>query len=216
MKSFLSSPVIRRAFNGSPLRPRRKDSLSSYDDFNQMEEMDLPQGRYVGTMTNGLKHGHGKLIWHEGDSYIGAWKHDMKHGQGTMSWLNGDTYEGNWDEDQRDGKDCKTTYRNGGVFIGTFVRDTRSGPGKFYWPDGDVFEGEWQEGRRVGKGVLTQKDGTKHEQTWDETEANYSQSLLDKHPEGYGNPFIDGPGKPTQKRSQHLIDLSSNSSFYSS
>jgi len=207
MKSFLSSPVIRRAFNGSPLRVRRKDSLSSFDEYNQMEEMDLQEGRYVGTMTNGQKHGQGKLIWHEGDTYNGAWSSDMKHGKGIMSWVNGDVYDGTWEQDQRHGENCKTTYRNGGAFIGTFDRDVRSGPGRFCWPDGDVYEGMWKDGCRFGPGVLTTRDGSRYEQTWDETEANYSLALPEKHQEGFGNPFLDS-NKPTAKRSQHLIDLS--------
>jgi len=204
----LSSPVIRRALTNSPLKGRKRDSLSSFEEYNKVEETDLSEGRYVGTMSNGQKHGQGKLIWHEGDTYDGSWCRDMKHGQGIMSWQNGDVYDGNWVEDQRDGVECTTTYRNGGRFVGTFVRDTRSGAGKFYWPDGDVFEGSWKDGRRVGQGLLTTKEGTKYQQDWDETEANYSVSLPDKHPEGFGNPFLDSPSRPTTKKSQLLIDLS--------
>jgi len=215
MKSFMHSPVIRRAM-GSPKRPTKKDSSPSLDALGEKLDLDVPQGHYIGTLYKGLKHGHGKLVWHDGDTYIGEWKNDLKHGHGKMCWLNGDTYDGHWVEDKREGIDASTTtYKNGGVFVGTFVNDTRCGTGKFYWPDGDVFEGEWKDGRRVGNGTLTLKDGTRHEQIWDESEANYSQSLPDKHPENYGNPFLDGHGKPTQKRSQHLIDLSSNSSFFS-
>ncbi|PRP79093.1 hypothetical protein PROFUN_13155 [Planoprotostelium fungivorum] len=213
MKGFLGSPVLKRAFSGSPLRGRKKEALADCDEYSQVEECDVVEGRYVGTMVNGLKHGQGKLIWHDGDSYSGAWANDMKHGHGIMSWTNGDTYEGNWEQDQRHGVDTKTTYRNGGSFIGTFERDTRTGPGKLLWPDGDVFEGNWKEGRRVGTGVLITRDGKKFDQTWDETEANYSVSLPAKHPEGYGNPFIDSPSKPMNNKSAPLIDLSSESAY---
>jgi hypothetical protein len=41
-----------------------------------------------------MKHGHGELLYHNGDKYVGKFELDLKSGVGNMFYFNGDVYEG--------------------------------------------------------------------------------------------------------------------------
>jgi len=186
-----------RASFGSPKTSKRdskRDSLSNMEVGGLEDSQEY--GRYLGQVVNGKKNGVGKLIWSAGDWYEGEWVDDAKQGNGTMSWSNGDMYMGGWMDDHRHGENCTTKYNNGGVYEGAFVDDLRHGRGKFTWPDGDVYEGKWDQGGRSGAGVLIRYDGTREEQAWSESRANYSIALPPKRPEDLQSTKTTTPATP--------------------
>jgi hypothetical protein len=92
-------------------------------------EAKYPDGStYKGQFRDGKKHGHGYMMWPDGDDrtlsqggtisakYNGEWRGDLKHGHGVYYYANGNVFEGNW----VDGKRC--------------------GKGIFIYPDGKQFE----------------------------------------------------------------------------
>ena len=44
------------------------------------------------------------------------------------------------------------------------------GQGKETWPDGRIYEGGWFEGEPHGRGVMSMRDGERHELTFDRGE----------------------------------------------
>ena len=56
---------------------------------------------YDGMWSKGLPHGHGKLIWGEGEwkgnRYAGMFLHGKRHGNGSLIYANGDRYVGNYE-----------------------------------------------------------------------------------------------------------------------
>ncbi|KAL8737721.1 MAG: hypothetical protein Q9181_001406 [Wetmoreana brouardii] len=84
-----------------------------------------------GLLSNSLFHGHGTMIYSNGDAYMGNWVSGFRSGHGTMAYTSGDTYIGNW------------------------ALDKHEGHGKMvYGKTNNVYEGGWKKGRRHGKGVM--------------------------------------------------------------
>ena len=60
----------------------------------------------------GLAHGRGTQI--EGRNlYEGWWKDGMRNGHGRMIWATGEVYEGSWKDDMRDGYGTNTWHHVG-------------------------------------------------------------------------------------------------------
>ena len=52
-------------------------------------------GKYTGEWKDGSPHGHGKIIYTDGDMYKGEWKDGRKNGHGKIIYTDGDyNYEG--------------------------------------------------------------------------------------------------------------------------
>ena len=96
---------------------------------------------YTGHFHNGLKHGHGKLVYPNGDIYEGLFNQGAKHGTGTLTFADGTRYEGQWQNDQIEGA------------------------GMYKWPHGVKYDGEFRGGRFHGKGTLTGQ-GERYEGEW--------------------------------------------------
>ncbi|HBK71305.1 MAG TPA: hypothetical protein DDZ39_06570 [Flavobacteriaceae bacterium] len=88
--------------------------------------MQYQTGVYVGTWENGLRNGHGKYTWTNGDKYEGVWQDDNRHGFGVYVWNDGSKYKGN--------------YSHG----------IRSGYGIYYYTNGNIYEGTWQNNLKHG------------------------------------------------------------------
>jgi len=74
--------------------------------------VEYPNGNvYCGEMRDGMRWGHGLMMYQRGGNYEGFWKRDRKHGFG------------------------KRLYRNGDVYRGNFRKGTREGQGSYRWPD---------------------------------------------------------------------------------
>lgn len=101
-----------------------------------LHQRDYENGdRYVGTMRDGMRHGHGRYEWEHGHVYEGAYENDLPEGQGRYTWPSGAQYSGE------------------------FQRGLRHGQGRFTWGQGNFYEGEYQMGERTGVGVRV-RDGT--------------------------------------------------------
>lgn len=94
-------------------------------------------GRYVGDLSNGLRHGYGKMTWTNDRSYDGQWKQDRRHGWGM--WR----------------------HERVGVYRGWWSNGHRHGMGTFRYANGDMYEGTWKQGKEDGRGTLV-LNGDRH------------------------------------------------------
>lgn len=61
--------------------------------------------KYHGSFENGVKSGHGKMIFANGDVYDGTWVSDQQNGQGTFTEaLTGNVYTGGWKDGRQHGR----------------------------------------------------------------------------------------------------------------
>ena len=54
-------------------------------------------GRYIGELKDGKRHGRGSYYWADGNRYEGEWKDDKPNGQGTMYYKDGSLKSGSWE-----------------------------------------------------------------------------------------------------------------------
>ena len=80
---------------------------------------------YTGDHKDELSHGHGKMVYANGDTFTGVWDSGQLSGWGVMEWANGNRYDGNWLEDLRHGK------------------------GLILYENGDRYGGDWKKGLRL-------------------------------------------------------------------
>ena len=58
----------------------------SEDDKNEVKTINIEnEGRYIGEIKNGLRHGKGKMIYNNGNIYEGNWLNDLFDGKGNYS-----------------------------------------------------------------------------------------------------------------------------------
>ena len=76
-------------------------------------------------LSEGLKHGHGKYYYLNGNTYEGDWQNDKKHGKGRYVYYSTDEYyDGDWREGERHGKG-EAGYAYGDVYVGDFKKNER-------------------------------------------------------------------------------------------
>ena len=102
----------------------------------KIETINYDNGKYIGELKDGKRHGQGTYIWADGNRYEGEWKNNLKEGHGTETWANGNRYEGD--------------YKNGKM----------EGHGTYTWADGNRYEGDWKNDKKDGYGTFTWADGT--------------------------------------------------------
>lgn len=92
-------------------------------------------GTYIGSQNDqGLRHGHGKMIYDDGSYYEGSWKKDKKHGTGILLYSSGPRLDGRWQNDEI------------------------HGPGTYWYPDGRIDLRNYRNGACVGEGVQFSSD----------------------------------------------------------
>jgi hypothetical protein len=109
--------------------------------------------RYTGDMHGGRLHGHGTLIYDNGDRYEGDFVESRRVGRGTYTYANGDRYEGDFRDDRRTGRGT-FTFHQGGRYEGDLVDGQFDGTGTFTFPDGAHYEGNFKGGMANGHGTL--------------------------------------------------------------
>jgi hypothetical protein len=98
----------------------------------------LSQPYYSGTVNAADEyHGHGHLIYLNGDEYTGNFQDSLRSGQGTMTYANNDTYTGAWANNQPHGHGTHTESRTGNVYTGNWEEGKRSGVGTTHWKCSD-------------------------------------------------------------------------------
>lgn len=145
-------------------------------------EIRFDNGRYVGEIKNGIRHGIGALYFDNGDRFEGNWVNDEISGSGIYFWANGDYFAGYWENSSkrngygiqvkangsysihffvneqsatREVKNASRLNYNNGYYIGQVTNGRANGMGTFYWNDGSKFEGIWENGIIHGNGLLT-------------------------------------------------------------
>ncbi len=177
--------------------PQRRENSAAVSDKTQ--EMMYPDGKYVGEIVNGNRHGkgvmyysiaddwkrrkydgewknnwcHGKgvMYYSNGYEYDGEWKDNRYHGNGVYTWPDGSKYDGDWTKNKRNGKGV-LTWSNGSKYDGEWKDDKRNGYGVMYYSNGNKYDGEWKDNERSGHGVFTWKDGIKFDGDWENDKRN--------------------------------------------
>lgn len=105
---------------------------------------------------NGLKEGHGKMRYKNGDMYDGQWKRGLYNEKGVLVCATGgmERYDGTWDNGKQHGRGV-LTYRNGSKYEGQFKEGKLHGTGTLTTATGVIFDGRWVDGRREGKASIT-------------------------------------------------------------
>ena len=102
--------------------------------------------KYVGEVSNGVRHGQGTYFYADGSKYAGEYKDDLMHGQGTAFYTNGDEYVGEWKDNLRHGQ-AIYLHAIGVKYVGEY-KDGIRWTGITYNADGTVhgshIEGVWQ------------------------------------------------------------------------
>eukprot|EP01062_Namystynia_karyoxenos_P028084 TRINITY_DN2134_c0_g1_i3.p1 TRINITY_DN2134_c0_g1~~TRINITY_DN2134_c0_g1_i3.p1 ORF type:complete len:1194 (+),score=488.42 TRINITY_DN2134_c0_g1_i3:93-3674(+) len=145
----------------SEAEARRRSSTGSV---SSMTVAGLGGEKYEGDLNgDGRRHGHGVLVWPNGNKYVGQWSDGKMTGRGVFTYgTEGDRYEGEFMDDKKHGRGCYT-FANGNRYEGDFVNDKRHGSGKYHWVCGDMYDGEWREGRMEGRGITVYANGNKYE-----------------------------------------------------
>lgn len=71
--------------------------------------------------SDGKFHGHGKIVYENGESYDGEWHAGQRHGTGTYRYSDGGVYVGNWEQDRINGRGV-SQYADGNRCEGAFAR----------------------------------------------------------------------------------------------
>ncbi len=148
--------------------PQRRENSAAVSD--KPQEMMYPDGKYVGEIVNGNRHGKGVMYYSNADEdnrlkYDGEWKNNRCHGKGVMYYSNGNKYDGEWKDNRYHGHGMKI-WKSGAKYDGEWKRHMYTGNGVYTWPDGSKYDGEWTEGRRNGYGVMYYSNGNKYDGEW--------------------------------------------------
>lgn len=120
---------------------------------------------YDGQWRNGLKQGHGKLMYKtnglkNGDAYEGDFHLDTRSGKGTMVYRFEGTYTGDWEEDRRNGKGSQE-FNNGFRYTGDWKNDMFHGEGSLYQEYYNyTYTGWFVAGKKCGSGVEQMESGS--------------------------------------------------------
>ena len=117
---------------------------------------------YIGSFSDDLKHGKGKIIFNEGDTYEGDFLNGKLTGKGFYQWANKCSYNGEFLDGMMHGKGTYI-YPNGNIYEGQFVNNLKEGFGEFTWKDGKKYKGTYEKGKPNGTGIITDQNGESHE-----------------------------------------------------
>ena len=107
------------------------------------------EDKYTVEIKDGKGHGHGLLVFGNGDRYEGDVRDSKLHGRGVRVWADGASYEGEFRDGKRTGRGVYVT-ANGDRYEGDFRDGKQHGRGVEVWgPDsewaGDRYEGEYRQ-----------------------------------------------------------------------
>ena len=99
-----------------------------------------PNESYVGSYSQGKRHGKGIYTGEDGDKYDGEWKDNKLHGKGIYTWASGDKYDGEYKDGKKHGLG-KLTLVKGGNGIASYGNDGEW-QGDTYVVQGEFVNGE--------------------------------------------------------------------------
>jgi hypothetical protein len=120
----------------------------------------------------GMRHGIGKMKFHNGDRYEGEFEKNSFHGFGVYLWntiidednniVTGRKYEGEWKDGKRHGRGIYHSGK-GDTYSGSFINDLYEGTGTLKTAKGDYFEGQFIRGRPSGYIKISYANGDIYE-----------------------------------------------------
>ncbi len=118
---------------------------------------------YMGSFSDDLKNGKGKIIYGIGNEYYeGDFENGKLTGKGFYQWENKCTYEGEFLDGKMHGKGLYK-WPDGDEYEGDYVNNIKEGNGEFRWKSGKKYKGQVKEGKPHGFGVITKKNGESQE-----------------------------------------------------
>ena len=102
---------------------------------------------YLGSFSDDLKHGKGKIIYNSGEQYYeGEFTNGKLTGKGFYHWGNKCTYEGDFLDGQMHGKGLYK-WPDGNEYEGDYLNNIKEGFGEFRWENGKKYKGPYKNGR---------------------------------------------------------------------
>ena len=118
---------------------------------------------YLGSFSDNLKHGKGKIIYDNGDQfYEGDFTNGKLTGKGFYQWGNKCTYEGDFLDGQMHGKGIYK-WPDGNEYEGDYLNNIKEGFGEYRFKNGKKYKGPYKNGKAHGIGVIIMKDGETRE-----------------------------------------------------
>jgi hypothetical protein len=165
------------------------------------ERIDYDDGFYIGEVSNGVRHGHGKFyhkngnycegtfvrdkfdgfgefFWKNGNMYKGQFKNNKLEGKGVVYFANGDMYEGEFADDDKHGQGI-FYYKDDTRFNGHFVRGKKHGLGVRFYPNDERYEGNYVDDKRDGRGIYYFKDGTQEMRVYERGHLKHSERIYE-------------------------------------
>ena len=160
----------------------------SEDDKNEVKTINIEnEGRYIGEIKNGLRHGKGKMIYNNGNIYEGNWLNDLFDGKGNyLHKKYGQNTSGDWENGYLirgqiiffKGVMGEEKYI-GDVVYSFFGYPVPHGMGAYFYMNGDKYVGEFVDYKREGKGTFTWANGDSYCGFWQDDEY-HGNGILNK------------------------------------
>lgn len=114
---------------------------------------------YLGSFSDDLRHGKGKIIYNEGEEYYeGEFTKGKMTGHGFYKWSNNDTYEGQFLDGNLHGKGV-FKWHDGNEYEGDYINNIKEGQGEYRWKNGKKYKGPYKNGKPHGIGIVTSSNG---------------------------------------------------------
>ena len=160
----------------------------SEDDKNEVKTINIEnEGRYIGEIKNGLRHGKGKMIYNNGNIYEGNWLNDLFDGKGNyLHKKYGQNISGDWENGYLirgqiiffKGVMGEEKYI-GDVVYSFFGYPVPHGTGAYFYMNGDKYVGEFVDYKKEGKGTFTWANGDSYCGYWQDDEY-HGKGILNK------------------------------------
>ena len=162
--------------------------FESEDDKNEVKTINIEnEGRYIGEIKNGLRHGKGKMIYNNGNIYEGNWLNDLFDGKGNyLHKKYGQNTSGDWENGYLirgqiiffKGVMGEEKYI-GDVVYSFFGYPVPHGTGAYFYMNGDKYVGEFVDYKKEGKGTFTWANGDSYCGYWQDDEY-HGKGILNK------------------------------------
>ena len=160
----------------------------SEDNKNEVKTINIEnEGRYIGEIKNGLRHGKGKMIYNNGNIYEGNWLNDLFDGKGNyLHKKYGQNTSGDWENGYLirgqiiffKGVMGEEKYI-GDVVYSFFGYPVPHGTGAYFYMNGDKYVGEFVDYKKEGKGTFTWANGDSYCGYWQDDEY-HGKGILNK------------------------------------
>ena len=118
---------------------------------------------YLGSFSDDLRHGKGKIIFNEGEEYYeGEFTNGKMTGYGFYKWSNNNTYKGQFLDGNLHGKGI-FKWNDGNEYEGDYVNNIKEGQGEYRCKNGKKYKGPYKNGKQHGIGILTTPNGESFE-----------------------------------------------------